>query len=296
MELSISGERSKQNMTMSRSAKAKIIEDFNLLKIPQGIDLPYLIREFVMPRMPDGFELQARDKRPSLKSAVDLIIEGVDDKTFEGMSSYPNRSIEFALIKTNSPRPLHPSVSIKRDLQIKKRTTVDESNAYMFSKLLQDLDELCERQWPTIEKRIEEISEILSNSQLEEHETIDSGSDQNQFSEPSLHRFSVGDFTRDPPVKESNIEEIVEAEEQMSSDEDDFVASETSDDQDEHFGKVKDIDIGYWSIRDIHDPKFNEEKLAIQFRAGRLGSFALAVNKFGNFPYQTWDLKSDSRK
>lgn len=51
--------------------------------------------------------------------------------------------------------------------------------------------------------------------------------------------------------------------------------------------------IGRWSIRDIHDSKFNEDKLAIQFRSGRLGVFGLAVNWFSNLPFQTWDLKPD---
>ena len=28
---------------------------------------------------------------------------------------------------------------------------------------------------------------------------------------------------------------------------------------------------GKWSTRDVHDTKFNEDKLSIQFRTGRLG-------------------------
>lgn len=56
------------------------------------------------------------------------------------------------------------------------------------------------------------------------------------------------------------------------------------------------ITFGRWSIRDIHDPKFNEEKLAIQFRAGRLGYFGLAVNWYANLPFQTWELKPDNKK
>lgn len=44
--------------------------------------------------------------------------------------------------------------------------------------------------------------------------------------------------------------------------------------------------IGRWSTRDVHDPKFNEEKLAVQFRAGRLGCFGLAVNWYANLPFQ----------
>lgn len=53
--------------------------------------------------------------------------------------------------------------------------------------------------------------------------------------------------------------------------------------------------IGRWSVRDVHDPKFNEEKAAIQFRSGRLGHFGLAVNWYCNFPYQTWELRASTK-
>lgn len=56
------------------------------------------------------------------------------------------------------------------------------------------------------------------------------------------------------------------------------------------------ITFGRWITRDIHDPKFNEEKLAIQFRAGRLGYFGLAVNWYANLPFQTWELKPDNKR
>lgn len=62
--------------------------------------------------------------------------------------------------------------------------------------------------------------------------------------------------------------------------------------------RIKDTDLnfGRWSIRDVHDPKFNEEKLAIQFRCGRLGYFGLAINWYCNLPYQTWELKPDTKE
>ncbi|XP_043072312.1 dynein axonemal intermediate chain 7 [Drosophila grimshawi] len=50
---------------------------------------------------------------------------------------------------------------------------------------------------------------------------------------------------------------------------------------------------GKWSTRDVHDTKFNEDKLSIQFRTGRLGIFGFALNKYSNMPYQTWDLRPD---
>lgn len=32
-----------------------VIEDFNLLDVPRGLDLYSLLRNFVVPRMPDGY-------------------------------------------------------------------------------------------------------------------------------------------------------------------------------------------------------------------------------------------------
>ncbi|XP_017480615.1 PREDICTED: protein CASC1, partial [Rhagoletis zephyria] len=48
-----------------------------------------------------------------------------------------------------------------------------------------------------------------------------------------------------------------------------------------------------WSTRDVHDTKFNEEKLSLQFRTGRLGIFGLALNRYSNMPYQTWEIRPD---
>uniref|UniRef100_A0A1I8PE80 IC97/Casc1 N-terminal domain-containing protein n=1 Tax=Stomoxys calcitrans TaxID=35570 RepID=A0A1I8PE80_STOCA len=52
---------------------------------------------------------------------------------------------------------------------------------------------------------------------------------------------------------------------------------------------------GKWSTRDVHDTKFNEDKISIQFRTGRLGIFGFALNRYSNMPYQTWEIKPDFR-
>lgn len=72
---------------------------------------------------------------------------------------------------TNSPRPLFPKMTVQQNLQlITKNEDIDQQldttqqtpKSYMFSKLLQDLDELSELQTPFVEKQLEEISETLS--------------------------------------------------------------------------------------------------------------------------------------
>lgn len=98
-------------------------------------------------------------------------------------------NIKYALIETNSPRPLFPKVTIKRELNVvekidrsssivtncsnendnsSERSNESVKKIYMFSKLLKDLDELNELQHPYPEKQIEEISESLSMSVEEE--------------------------------------------------------------------------------------------------------------------------------
>lgn len=54
--------------------------------------------------------------------------------------------------------------------------------------------------------------------------------------------------------------------------------------------------VGKWTNRDVHDVKFNEEKLSIQFKFGRMGAFGLAINWYNNLPFQAWELKPDLKK
>lgn len=93
------------------------------------------------------------------------------------------------MIETNSPRPLFPKVTIRRELNVvekidrspsivtecsnenddySERSEDSIKKVYMFSKLLKDLDDLNELQYPYPEKQIEEISESLSMSVEEE--------------------------------------------------------------------------------------------------------------------------------
>lgn len=39
--------------------------------------------------------------------------------------------------------------------------------------------------------------------------------------------------------------------------------------------------------------RFNEEKQTVSFRAGRMGSFGLAVNQYSNFPFQSWEVRPE---
>lgn len=275
--------------------KEKIIHDFDLLNIPSGVDIGTLMEEFIMPRMPNGYTVKIRDKFIRRKSSVAMTIESIEIKSPEIVATKPINHIREALEETNSPRPLHPHVVLKRPLKIIESNQIQKDpncRVYMFSKLINDLDELCELQRPVIVKRIEEISEkLLSNTLTEDGENLDVESEMN-YSELSFNRMNPIEL--EPPKKEL---EVVVSDESDESDGDSLL-SESDDQSDiEHNNVVnRDKEFGRWSTRDVHDPKFNEDKLALQFRSGRLGYFGLAVNWYGNFPFQTWDLKPDTRK
>ncbi|KAI4454788.1 lung adenoma susceptibility 1-related [Holotrichia oblita] len=50
----------------------------------------------------------------------------------------------------------------------------------------------------------------------------------------------------------------------------------------------------FWTTEDVHDLKHIEEKNYMTFRTGRFGQFALAVNRYINFPFQAWELKPEA--
>lgn len=130
--------------------------------------------------------------------------------------------IKNVLQATNSPRPLHPKVILRRELMIKEREGVENDNAvrdsktvYMLSQLLRDLDQLCTEQEPYIERRLEEISDVLSRSPVEEivEELVAPEADFGNASflkssdfEWSFHKKELNE--NQPAVEESEMSEI----------------------------------------------------------------------------------------
>lgn len=55
-----------------------------------------------------------------------------------------------------------------------------------------------------------------------------------------------------------------------------------------------DYDKCYWSTERIYEVKFNEEKQTLSFRVGKMTAFGLAVVKFNNLPFQSWELRPSS--
>ena len=80
-----------------------------------------------------------------------------------------------------------------------------------------------------------------------------------------------------------------------------------SSDEEENYGDINEFGnysmvkneekcAGKWSTKDIHDVKFNEDKLQMQFRSGRLGIFGFAINRYCNLPFQSWEMKPNTKR
>lgn len=88
--------------------------------------------------------------------------------------------IKEVMTPTNSPRPLFPFVELNQELVITEKPTCqplentesenNQRKVYMFSRLLRDLDEMCEQQIPYVEALIEEISENLEEEEEQQEE------------------------------------------------------------------------------------------------------------------------------
>lgn len=166
------------------------ITDFNLLRIPPKIDINFIIQEIIVPRLPDGYTISLSEPKSQSNSTV---FSSGELQTLKQKQDQILSTKDF-LIPTNSPRQLHPKRKLKFDVKIVERVPIEQNSdretkcEYLFSQLLQDLDDLCDKQQPLIEKQMDEISENLSVSVPDEQ-----GSDQ-QDAEPDDSPFKSRDF------------------------------------------------------------------------------------------------------
>lgn len=154
------------------------------------------MRDFFMPNMPDGYTIKMQEDAPT-----------------------SIRNIEDILCETNSPRWLFPKRMETRPLHIaEKPGTNDEEHGqstYLFSKMLNDLNELWEKQEPFFERQIEDNSELLSMSVSDGQDTVGAGSEPN-YKEMSFLR-SGSDYPFSfLPKKEEAIDEAKKSEDEES--------------------------------------------------------------------------------
>lgn len=299
-EVNVQETKKKENIVRkpAKERKIKVVEDFNLLDIPNKINLQPLLEEFVVPMIPDGYEIKFEPKK-----TYDLGRKCRNDKIY---------SIDDIVYQTREPKFLFPNCNTRKILKVVKNRSRfemspgldyssdeenDESmysidsdqisattNVYMFSRFMRDLEDLIDLELPTFEKKIAEMSSNLSMT-----------SEVNEKASAIDRKDSGISLTK------TNSKSLLD----VSSEGDSEAESDTDNEEqdEEHASRVmidtmvKDANMkrcsGRWSTRDIHDVKFNEDKLTIQFRTGRLGSFAFASSRYSNFPYQSWESKPE---
>lgn len=183
-------EAKKENVVRkpTRERKIKIVEDFNLIDVPKKINLQPLFEEFVLPMLPDGYEIKFEPKRSydlGRKSFKDKIytIDDIVYQTRQPRSLFPNCSTRKILkvVKDRARFELTPGLEFSSDEENDESMySVDSdqlstnSNVYMFSKFMRDLEDLIDSEMPTFEKKIAEISANLSMaSEINEKAAID---------------------------------------------------------------------------------------------------------------------------
>lgn len=144
------------------SRKVRKISDFDLIDIPSNIDIYFLMRYFVVPRLPDGYGVKIEMGRNERKSSVLKHIK--NDPNDSGLDSSLKKknspsSINDILYKQDEPRSLKPQTISTRKLKIvlKKNFDMETENGYLFSHFLADLDMLNELQTPKFEIKLDEI-------------------------------------------------------------------------------------------------------------------------------------------
>jgi cancer susceptibility candidate protein 1 len=297
------------------------------------VNLAILLKDFVLPKLPDQYgirikEMGATNDDAFRTAAVPSKLEQLIYETKAPRSLFPlclhqnkNKRID-KILKIYTTTKGKCSSNTSSDLTADDSSSDDEPQQleanstpkYMFSEFLQDLDELNELIVPQYAAKLEQISskldEVVESSPVptepSEHDS-DKPTLQNQLSQMSLTQ-DLQDpdvMAKDPDsAKKSMIEGLnefssSESESDVSSDDQDVqITVQSADDQGRQVqhcqaDEKKSILDGKWSTRDIHDVKYNEDKYAIQFRAGRLGTFGFAATRLSNFPFQAWELKPD---
>lgn len=231
-----------------RIPPVKVVEDFNLLEVPCNNQLQSLISDFVIPKIPDGYGVKIkRFDMEQLKTneSASPVLQDVEISPL----------LSSLIYETKSPAFLHPGSVKKRILQVvssKGYSEFSESfnnegsdtsdnkemempksepqeNVYMFSKFMQDLDELIDSKRPLFEKKIE-FDEIEPEQENPEEEEGDEKPPELSDAELALLKLG-GDFdintalmfARDPSAQMHKKVEVKTPEQELDIDsEDDY--------------------------------------------------------------------------
>lgn len=293
----------KQRKTKSlRDRKTKFIEDFNILDIPSHIHLSSIVVNFIIPKLPESYTVKiipqdekkkghlllggkkSREKKRKITKAPSST--GLTNIVYETkIPTYlfpPGCSSKILKIWNRRNKLCYPSIAEESDDQgdydDSDNDTQSNSKAkkkqYLFSKFMKDLDDLTDAKTPKFEFKVEEIVITMAKADQGRQSILIVKSDE-RTRERDRKKVHKSKFDSDD--EEVDYGDILE------------VGNYAMVDKEKEY-------VGKWTTRDIHDVKFNEDRLTIQFRIGRLGAFGFAANRYSNLPYQSWELKPDIKK
>ncbi|EDW07762.1 dynein axonemal intermediate chain 7 isoform X1 [Drosophila mojavensis] len=358
----------KSDLAALQAQTLREIGDFDLRAIPRNVDLYGLVKDFVVPRLPQGFCVRLEQQTPQSSSGqpqrqVMFLARQTHVRLGQGApaattlacatdSTQPSSSLGIGaeFLDTAEPAELFPPICFDKLLKFRslaRPPPVTPSGCYLFSQLIEDMDRLWRMQLPREqhEELLQQISEQLSPSGSQQdvseeladelrplsqelvevlqpaaaaaafayytgisfiRDTQLPAQDQDQATKPkSAGSQDSSDDDADDEDDEDSLLELLEGNVGNDSSaggtlQQAFSGNSNSDNCDSETRRQKQSSLaaitqGKWSTRDVHDTKFNEDKLSIQFRTGRLGIFGFALNKYSNMPYQTWDLRPDMK-
>lgn len=276
----------------------KRIPDFNLLNIPATIDMYEVMRNYIMPRLPDGYRIKADAINVQHEQRRSSLMKYAMPELKRRSQKRDSNVVTELLEPTHSPRNLFPTMSYKRAFQVEIREITatkdrqagdtdgegDEEvgapqarrDVYMLSNFLKDLDKLKLAQCPKFQKTLND-SLSLNNATKD--------ADLEGEGEPTGRSMVDAELW-------ANALKIIEGDDggalsSLRESRNSFGADDKCRFclEKEATGKSY-SNMGHWSARDVHDVKFNEDKCTIQFRTGRLGYFGFAANRYSNLPFQ----------
>lgn len=209
-------QRSLKMMAKKRCRPEILIEDFDLLQIPSKIDINFIIEEIIVPRLPNGYTIAMSDIAPRRNK---LAMDCPSNEKLEIKKPKPIQCARDFLIPTSSPRPLFPKLESKLKFKIIKPKTMVESTSnqpkYLFSKLIEDLDDIRNEQIPRINRVMDDVSDMESVSVPDEQD-LDPGDEQIQMDEMSF--LKSDDFAWGLSKKPDTIKDTVESPSEESDD------------------------------------------------------------------------------
>lgn len=141
-----------------KPARSKVtVADFDLHRIPSNIDIDFVIKEIILPRVPDGYAFQPNEIpqcRPQRNKADGKPTKG------DGAAGEQCDSLMGYLVESDSPRPLFPVPSRSIHVELVERSA--REGEYLLSRLLAELGGLQGEKVPQFLKPLECASEPAS--------------------------------------------------------------------------------------------------------------------------------------